>query len=163
MKKIIAATIVGIMLLSIAGCAKKIERVRKGDFEDAIEEVFDDDEYGTYADSVYVYDDHYAINFSILDEDDAEDIWEECLEDYDDMIEDNDFHGRTRRVDTDTYGYILLNGELDDDDFLGDRDYVYGGIFYIEDEYIAVLTDKDKDDYRDNVDTILDALGFPHP
>ena len=150
--------------MSLAGCARKIEPVSSRDFKNAVEEVFDDDEYGTYGGSVFVLDDHFAVNFTEFDdEDDARDTWEEALDNFDDMMDDNDFHGRTVRVDRDNYGYILFDGECDDDDFMGDRSYIYGGIFYVEDEYIAVVTDKDKDSNRADVDTILNALGFPHP
>lgn len=162
-KSVIAAVLVGSMVLPLAGCARKIERIRARDFESAIEEVFDDDEYGSNGGSVYVLSDHYAVNFTAFnDDDDARDTWEEALDDFDDMMDDADFDGRTRRVDRDTYGYILFDGECDDPSFMGNRDYIYGGIFYVEDEYIAVVTDKDKDSNRENVDTILEALGFPH-
>ena len=165
MKKIISAALAGIMLLPLAGCAfKKIERVRSKDFKNAIEEVFDEDDYGTYGDSIFVNDEHYAVNFTEFDdEDDARDTWEEALDNFDDMMDDHDFDGRTVRVDRDSYGYILFDGECEDSDFMGNRSYIYGGIFYVEDEYIAVVTDKDKDANRDNVDTILTAIGFPHP
>lgn len=164
-KKIISVTLAGVMLMPLAGCARrKIEAVSKKDFKNAVEEVFDDDDYGTIGDSVFVIDDHYAVNFTQFDdEDDARDTWEEALDNFDDMMDDNDFDGRTVRVDRDEYGYILFDGECDDSSFMGNRSYLYGGIFYVEDEYIAVVTDKDKDANRDNVDTILSALGFPHP
>lgn len=165
MKKVIAAALAGIMLMPLAGCAgRKIEAVSARDFKRAVEEVFDEDDYGSFGGSIYVIDDHYAVNFTEFDDDDdARDTWEEALDNFDDMMDDNDFDGRTVRVDRDTYGYILFNGECDDPNFMGDRSYIYGGIFYVDDEYIAVVTDKDKDANRDNVDTILNALGFPHP
>ena len=163
LKQIIAVTLIGAMLLPLAGCAKKIERIRAKDFEDALEEVFDDDDYASYGGSVVLYESNYYIAFRTYDDDDdARDEWEDFLDDFDDMKEDKDFDGRTRRVDHDTYGYVLLDGDCDDRDFM-ERGYIYGGIFYVEDEIIIVLTTKDKDDYRDDIDTILRALGFPHP
>lgn len=162
-KKIIAATLVGAMILPLAGCAKKIERVKSRDFEAAIEEVFDDDEYGSYGGSTVVYADNYEIMFMTLDDDDeARDDWEDFLDEFDDMMDDDDFDGRTRRVDRGEYGYVLLDGENDSRDFADGSDYLYGGIYYVEDELIVVLTTKDKDSYREDVDTILNALGFPH-
>ncbi len=163
-KQVVAVTLIGALLLPLAGCAKKIERIRTKDFEDALEEVFDDDEYGTYGGTVYVLDDHYTIAFRTFDDDDdARDEWEDILEDFDDMKDDKNFDGRTRRVDRDTYGYILLNGECDDDDFVTGEDYVYGGIYYVEDEIFIIITTKDKDDYRDDINAILRALGLPRP
>ena len=51
MKKAIAVSLIGAMLLPLAGCAKKIESVRARDFKAAIEEVIDEDEYTTNGDS----------------------------------------------------------------------------------------------------------------
>ena len=134
------------------------------DFESAVEEVFDDDEYGSYGGSVYVNVDNYYIAFMTADDDDeARDEWEEILDNFDDMMDDKDFDGRTRRVDRDEYGYILLNGECDDRDFADGRGYYYGGIYYVEDELFIVVTTKDKDACREDVDTILRALGLPRP
>ena len=88
MKRIIAASLAGIMLMSLAGCARKIEPVSSRDFKKAVEEVFDDDDYGTYGGSVFVLDDHFAVNFTEFDdEDDARDTWEEALDNFDDMMD----------------------------------------------------------------------------
>ena len=163
-KKIIAATLVGAMLLPLAGCAKKIEHIRAAEFKDAIEEVFDDDDYVSYGDMIVVMDDDYAIAFSQYDdEDDALDAWEDTVDDYEDMMDDKDFDGRTRLVNRDTYGYILLNGECDDRDFYQGRSYMYGGIYYVEDEIFAIVTVDDDNGARDDINTILRALGLPRP
>ena len=163
-KKIIAATLVGAMLLPLAGCAKKIEHIRAGEFKDAIEEVFDDDDYVSYGDMIVVMDDDYAIAFSQYDdEDDALNAWEDTVDDYEDMMDDKDFDGRTRLVNRDTYGYILLNGECDDRDFYQGRSYMYGGIYYVEDEIFAIVTVDDDNGARDDINTILRALGLPRP
>lgn len=163
-KKIIAATLAGAMLLPLAGCAKKIEHIRAGEFKDAIEEVFDDDDYTSYGDTIVVMDDDYAIVFSQYDdEDDALDAWEDTVDEYEDMMDDKDFDGRTRLVNRDTYGYILLNGECDDRDFYQGRSYMYGGIYYVEDEIFAIVTVDDDNGARDDINTILRALGLPRP
>ena len=135
-KNIIAATLVGTMLLPLAGCAKKIEHIRAGEFKDAIEEVFDDDDYVSYGDMIVVMDDDYAIAFSQYDdEDDALDAWEDTVDDYEDMMDDKDFDGRTSSRLTDSEGYILLNGESHSDDFYDDD--LYGGIFCKEDVVVS--------------------------
>lgn len=163
-KKIIAVTLVGAMLLPLAGCAKKIEHIRAGEFKDAIEEVFDDDDYVSYGDMIAVTDDDYAIVFTQFDdEDDAEEAWEDMVDSFEDMMDDKDFDGRARLVNRDTYGYILLNGECDDRDFYTGRSYMYGGIYFVEDEAFAILTVEDDNDTRNDVNTILRALGLPRP
>ena len=163
-KCIVSAILAGAMLLPLTGCLKKVEYVKEKDFKNAIEEVFDDDEYLDFDGLIYVDDDDYAIGLVIHDdEDDAEDEWDDVLDAYDDMMDDHDFDGRTVRVDLEDYGYILLNGECDDRDFMRGRGYLYGGIYYVDDEVIVICTLKDKDSYRENIDTILRELGLPHP
>ena len=109
-------------------------------------------------------DDDYAIVFTQFDdEDDAEDAWEDMVDSFEDMMDDKDFDGRARLVNRDTYGYILLNGECDDRDFYTGRSYMYGGIYFVEDEAFAILTVEDDNDTRDDVNTILRALGLPRP
>ena len=174
MKQVISVALVSAMALSIAGCAKKIESIKKGDFKDAIEEVIDDGDYVEYGDNIYYYGDNFFIDFYQLDdEDDAADAWDDILDSYNDMVDDKDFDGSRRMVSTSNYGYILLDGESDSDDFLADvsgitflaggENYYYGGIFYVEDEIIVVMTLKDKDGNREDIDTILAAMGYPHP
>lgn len=163
-KEIMAVTLVGAMLLPLAGCAKKIERMRAKDFKNGIETVFDDDEYSSYGDTISLADDDYIIAFMTADDDDdARDEWEDIVDAFQDMKDDKKFDGRTRLVDRDTYGYILLSGDCKDKDFANGKGYYYGGIFYVEDELIVVITLKDKDSCRDNIDTILRALGLPRP
>ena len=69
-KEIMAVTLVGAMLLPLAGCARKIERMRAKDFKTGIETVFDDDEYYSYGDTIAVADDDYVIAFMTADDDD---------------------------------------------------------------------------------------------
>ena len=174
MKKIISVALLGAMTLSVAGCALKIETVKKGDFKDAIEEVIDEGDYAETSNNIYYYGDNFFIDYYELDdEDDAADAWEDIYDVYEDMIDHSDFEGKRKTVSTSSYGYILLDGECDDDDFLRDvsgvqflaygENYYYGGIFYCEDQIIIVMTLKDKDGNREDIDTILDALGYPKP
>ena len=174
MKKAVSIVLLGAMALSMAGCAKKIETVKKKDFKNAIEEVIDDTDYVDGESNVYYYGDNFFVDFyQLSDEDDAADCWEDILDSYNDMVDDKKFDGSRRMVNTDTFGYILLDGECDDKNFLTDisnvyflqsgRSYYYGGIFYVEDEIIVVMTTKDKDANRDDINTILNALGYPKP
>jgi len=163
-KCIVSAVLAGAMLLPLTGCLKKVEYVKEKDFKNAIEEVFDEDDYIAHDDFIYLYDDEYSIALiSYDDEDDAEDEWDDVLDSYDDMMDDNDFDGRTLRVDMPSYGYIILNGDVDDPDFMNGRGYVYGGIYYVDDEIIVVCTTRDRDSTRDDIDIILRELGLPHP
>ena len=164
-KCIVAAALIGAMLLPLTGCFKKIEYVKMRDFRNAVEEVFDDDEYVEEDDFLTVTDDDYAIGIFI--QDDAPDNFDDIYDAYDDMMDDHDFDGRTVYVVMKNYGYILLAGDCDSDEFMrGDyfegRDYLYGGWYYVDDEIFAVFTTRDSDRCRENVDTILEELGLPH-
>ncbi|MBR1797527.1 MAG: hypothetical protein IJ757_05925 [Clostridiales bacterium] len=161
-KEVVSTILIGAMLMPLAGCSKKIEPIKAKEFKKAIELVFDDDEYSSYGDIIYVDDDNYMIMYRKADdEDDAEDAWEDLLDDYEDMVDDKKFDGRTRLVEGDGYGYILLNGDSSDKGF--GKGYYYGGIYYVEDMVIAIVTTKDKDANRDNINTILRELGLPRP
>ncbi len=174
LKKVISVALLGAMALSIAGCAKKIESIKAKDFKNAIEEVIDEDDYSDLGDNIYYYGDNMFIDFyEFEDADDATDTWEDILDSYNDMTDDKKFDGSRRLVNTSNYGYILLDGECDDKNFLSDlsnvyflqsgRSYYYGGIFFVDDEIIVVMTTKDKDGNREDIDTILAAMGYPKP
>ena len=174
MKKVISVAVLGAMALSMTGCAKKIESVKKGDFKDAIEEVIDDSDYSDNGSNIYYYGDNFFIEFyEFDDEDDARDCWDDIVDSYEDANDGGDFDGKRKTVNTDNYGYILLDGECEDDDFLtdisgvyflnGGENYYYGGIYWVEDEIIIVMTTKDKDGNREDIDTIISALGYPKP
>lgn len=174
MKKVISVALVGVMMMSLAGCAKKIESIRLKDFKSALETVIDEDDYTATDSNVYYYGDDFFIEcYKKDDEDDAADAWEDILDSYNDMVDDKKFDGSYRMVNTDTFGYILLKGDCDDKHFLEDisnvyflesgRNYYYGGIFWVEDEIIVVMTTKDKDSNRDDINTILNEMGYPKP
>ena len=174
-KKVISVALLGAMALSVAGCAKKIDPVKKKDFKTAIETVIDEDDYyETDNNNIYYYGDNFFIEFYQFDDaDNALDTWEDILDSFESMKDHNDFDGRSSFVTTDEYGYIRLNGECEDDDFLTDlsgvvflqsgESYYYGGIYYVDDEIIVVMTTKDKDGNREDIDTIISALGYPKP
>ena len=79
------------------------------------------------------------------------------------MVDDKDFSGKHRSFYNEKagYGYILLNGESDDNDFVDDK--VYGGIYWSGDTFIIILVTSDKDKYVDNVTALIRALGYPKP
>ena len=82
-------------------------------------------------------------------------------DDYQDMMDDKDFEGRTSSRLTDTEGYILLNGECDGDGIFDDD--IYGGIYCKEDVVVIVLVRSDRDRDIDTINEFLRAIGYPHP
>lgn len=167
---VVSVILIASMGLSVSGCAGKIKPVAKKDFKKALEESFDidDDDYTDYKGSDYdnvwyVEHDYYVEYYQFDDEDDAMDMFDEFYDRYEDMVDDKDFKGRHRSVvnDKKAYGYILLKGESDDDDFF-DGD-IYGGIYWVDDTIIIVLVSSDKDKYVDNITAMIRALGYPKP
>lgn len=169
-KSIVSITLLASMAFSMAGCAKKITPVKKNDFKDAIEEVFDidDDDYWEYDGDDYTsisyYDhDYYVVMYQYDDADDALDDFEDIYDNYEDMVEDKEFKGKKKAVFNEKagYGYIVLNGESESDDFYDDD--IYGGIYWADDTVIVVLVLSDKDKYTENIDAVISALGYPKP
>ena len=126
---VVSVILIASMGLSVSGCAGKIKPVAKKDFKKALEESFDidDDDYTDYKGSdydnvFYVEHDYYVEYYQFDDEDDAMDMFDEFYDRYEDMVDDKDFKGRHRSVvnDKKAYGYILLKGESDDDDFFAE-------------------------------------------
>ena len=174
MKKIltnvVSVVLIAGMALSIASCGKKIEPVKAKDFKKALEESFDidDDEYTEYEGSdytnIYYYEHDYWIDYyQFDDEDDAFDRFDDWYDAYEDVVDGKDFSGKHRSFYNEKagYGYILLNGESEDNDFVDDK--VYGGIYWSGDTFIIILVTSDKDKYVDNVTALIRALGYPKP
>ena len=169
-KTIVSLTLLTSMAFSIAGCAKKIEPVKKNDFKDALEEVFDidDDDYSDYdfddcTNIYYVDHDYYIEMYQFDDEDDALEMFEDLYDDFEDMVEDKEFKGKKKGVfnEKQGYGYILVNGESESDDFFDDD--IYGGFYWSGDTLIIVVVFSDKDKYTENIDAMIRALGYPKP
>ncbi len=169
-RSIVSVVLLGSMALSFAGCAKKIEPVKKNDFKDALEESFDidDDDYSEYEwddyTDIYYYDhDYYVEMYQYDDADDALDKFEDAYDDFQDMLDDKEFKGRHKAVFNEKggYGYITFSGESDSDDFFDDD--IHGGIYWADDTIIIVVVTSDKDKYTENIDAMIKALGYPKP
>ena len=169
-KNIVSVVLLASMALSLAGCAKKIEPIKKKDFKDALEEVFDidDDDYSDYDwddyTNIYYYDHDTRVEMYQFDnEDDALELFEDYYDEFEDMIEDKEFKGKKKSFfdEKKGYGYILLNGESDSDDFFDDD--IYGGIYWTGDTVIFVYVLSDKDKYTEKIDAFLNAIGYPKP
>ena len=170
LRSAVALILVGSTAMSLAGCSKKIEALSKKDFKNAIEEALDldDDDLAGLSTSdpvnIWYYEGKYFIDYyQYEDADDAEERFEDWYDDYEDMIEDKDFEGRHSGVYNENggYGYILLNGEADDDHF--GEDTVYGGIYWADDTFLIILAQSDKDKYVDGINALLAELGYPKP
>lgn len=169
-KNIVSVVLLACMAFSLASCGKKISPVKKKDFKSALEDSFDidEDDYSDYDWDDYDYisyldHDYYVVLRQYDDADDALDEFENIYDDYEDMVDDKEFKGKRSAVFNEKagYGYILLNGESDSEDFFDDD--IYGGIYWTEDEIIIVIVLSDKDKYTENVDAMLKAIGYPRP
>ena len=144
-RSVVATILVGATMMSLAGCAKKIEPVKKKDFKDALENALDidDDEYLDGDGSVIYMEGKYYIMYRAVD--------------------DKDFTGKHREVYNENggYGYIVFDGESDGGDMMeGD---LYGGIYWAEDTAIYVMATSNKDKYVDGINALLSELGYPKP
>ena len=165
-RSVVATILVGATMMSLAGCAKKIEPVKKKDFKTALENALDidDDEYldgdGTV---IYMEGKYYIMYRTFEDEDDAADWFEDLYDDFEDAVDDKDFTGKHREVYNENggYGYIVFDGESDGGDMMeGD---LYGGIYWAEDTAIYVMATSNKDKYVDGINALLSELGYPKP
>ena len=172
MKKVISVALLGAMAFSIAGCGKNYQVVSKKDFTNALEDVCDLDEDDWYDYTTYYshsehdidcYDGDFHYEWIQFDSNShAMDFFEDHFyDDYEDMMDDKDFDGRTSSRLTDTEGYILLNGECDGDGTFDDD--LYGGIYCKEDVVVIVLVRSDRDRDIETVNEFLSAIGYPHP
>lgn len=167
-RKIMSVILATSVVLPLASCGRKIEPIDSKDFKKALEDILDidDDEYYDWEEddneNIWYYDSNIIVDFYIYeDEDDAYDYFEDQYDEYEDMMDDKDFSGKSKAVFTDTYGYILLDGEADTKNWLDD-DY-YGGIYYAGDMVVRIFTTSTKDAKKETVDELLSELGLPKP
>ncbi|MBO4637138.1 MAG: hypothetical protein J5685_08350 [Clostridiales bacterium] len=162
----------GAMMMSLAGCAKKIEPLKAKDFKDALENALDvdEDEYleidNDNVEVVMYSEGKYVMLYRQYDdEDDAADWFEDTLDDFEDAVDDKDFTGRHRQVYNENggYGYILFNGENEGSGELMGDGHIYGGIYWAEDTIVYIFCASDKDKYIDGVNAVLRELGYPRP
>ncbi len=173
-KSLIAGSMVGIMMLSVVGCANFKVIDDEDVFLDALEASvgIDEDECSTYKDSstngddteyeIYAYDsgcNYIYIRFE--DDEDAMDYFEDFYDDFEDAKEDKDIEGSYRCGITKTSGYILVNGESKSDDFFDDK--IYGGFFVKDNVFIAAYTLSDKKSKIEDIQAFLKELGYPKP
>ena len=150
----------------MAACSK-IQPIKPKDFGKALESALDldDDDYNEGKGSDYkycsYYDDITAYCYQYDDEDDAYDQFDDIKDLYDDMMDDKDFSGKTKVVTGKDFGYILLNGEGDSDDFIDDD--FYGGFYYTGDTVVVIYTTSTSDKKIKMVKDLISELGYPKP
>ena len=134
-------------------------------FEDALGD-YDSDYYISFSES----DQEYAMYFegevmiyyvSYDDMDDAQVYFEETLDDFEDMVNDNDFEGTYNSYYEGNYGYIIFDGESNEMDYFGG--HMYGGIYLSENMFIYAIATDDSSSDRQKVDEFLTAIGYPLP
>ncbi len=177
-KKILSVVMIVAMMVSLVSC-KSFKVVDDGDFEDAIEEIYDEEVYEISGDDLeYIGLDEYDMEkfLSLIDEDvsigyaefedeeAARDFFEdEYYKDFEDMIDDGDFEGSHSSGLNNSRGYILFEGEADGDGEWEETDEIYGGIYWTENMVIMAIAYSDKKSDIEDMNEFLDMLGLPTP
>ena len=135
------------------------------DFEDALGN-YDSDYYISYDDygeeyAMYFEDDVMICYTSFDDIDDAQDFFEQTYDDFEDMVDDNEFEGAYNSYYEGNYGYILFDGDSNDMEYLGD--HLYGGIYLSENVVVYAIATDDSSSDRQKVDEFLTGIGYPLP
>ena len=174
-KGIVSVALVGSMLMSVAGCAS-FNLISYKDFKKALEDAvnLDDDDIREYKNStvdgndtkheIYATDGKCAYMFIEFDDaDDAVDYFEDVYDEFEDTVKDDDFDGSYKKAysESSQTGYILVNGDSDNDDFMDGK--CYGGIFLKENTIVVVMANSQKSSDIEDIDAVLDAIGYPKP
>jgi len=174
-KGIISVVLAGSMMMSLAGCAN-FNLITYKDFKKALEDALDmdDDDIREYKNSsvdgnetkheVYANDGKCRYAFIEFDDaDDAVDYFEEVYDEFEDTLKDDDFDGSYKKAYNENAqtGYILLNGDSDNDDFMDGK--VYGGVFLKENTIVIVMANSQKSSDMEDIDAMLSAIGYPKP
>ncbi len=166
-KKAAALVMTTVMLLSVAACGKT--NIKEYDQDSFIAVLEDDlglseDDYvvmpltdgeGEAVDGenmvMATMDDALVTAFFYKDAEDAKESFEEYYDDYQD---DDEFEGEAKGEDNGDNGYLVMKTETD----LGE---LYAGIYYSGSMFIMVISGEDTVDAQEQVQKIIDALGYP--
>lgn len=170
-KKVLSVAMVASMVFSMTACGKSFKAIDKKDFKKALkaieldedmEEIEDDNvEYlgiddAEYAASAYDEDQMYMF-IEFEDADAAKEYFEdEFYDDFEDAIEDEDIDGKYSNKISDDSGYIIVNGENDDEE-------MYGGIYFKDNVMVVAISYTTKKSDMKDIDAFLDAIGYPKP
>lgn len=171
-KKFMSVALVASMALSFTGCGKSFKAINKKDFEKGLKAIKLDDDMLEYEDesvSSFLYDDaEYAamatdddqmyMFIEFEDEEAAKECFEEeFYEDLEDALEDEEFDGKESHKLKKTSGYIIINGDNEEE---GD---VYGGIYLKDNIMVVALAHSTKKSDKKDVDAFLKEIGYPKP
>ncbi len=169
-KKVLSVAMVASMVFSMTACGKSFKAISKKDFkkglkaielDEDMEELEDDLEYYGFDDTEYVAmaedDEQMYIFIEFEDAEVAKEYFEdEFYDDFEDAIEDEDIDGKYSYKISDNSGYILVNGENDDEE-------MYGGIFFKDNILVAAVADSTKKSDMKDIDAFLEEIGYPKP
>lgn len=189
-KRVMAATLSVAMIAAVTGCSKiEFSTIKAKDFAKALEKVdieeldwddywWEDQTYFTASgddvpskyrsdydgDIVAVVDGQGDDGTEYLflqyeDEDDAHDYFEQIYDLFSDAKEDKEISGSIRMSLTDDTGYVLVNGEIEID---GDDVDVYVAVYFVDDIYVSCVSYDADDDVIEEVNTVLDEIGYSH-
>lgn len=177
-KKILSVVMIVAMMVSLVSC-KSFKVVDDGDFEDAIEEIYDEEVMEISGDDIEnsgrneydiekflsLIDEDVSIAYvEFEDEEAALDFFEDkYYKDFEDMIDDGDFEGSHSSGLNNSRGYILFEGEADGEGEWEDTDEIYGGIYWTENMVILAIANSDKKSDIEDMNEFLDMLGLPTP
>ncbi len=135
-----------------------IDVLKENDFKKSDINHYDDSKDYTYfyAENRSVYVMYYYYD----DEDDARDMFDRYYDEYKDVKKSGNFEGDLDADYTDDAGYVFYNGEYDDKK---DKWTRYGGIYYSDNMVFCIFTDRLKDRTKDNINNVLEDLGYPVP
>lgn len=162
LKKAVSVILVAAMALSLAGCASKFKAVDEKDFKEACKSAFgaknsEIEDYGYGDVEFYAYEEK-NIEVSLMiydDEDDAQDFFEDVYDELEDAIDDGDVEGKTKLVNHETWGYVIVKGENED------GDDIYAGFYLVDDQIIMFTCESLKDKDVSKVNDFLKDLGLP--
>ena len=97
-----------------------------------------------------------------VDEATAKDLFDYYFDDYDHILDDKDFSGiKSYEVGTNT-AYLLIDGRYDDK--INNTYTPYHDAIFLKGNMVVIVTAADYDvSIEKEVNTFLDALGYPHP
>ncbi|SCW57528.1 hypothetical protein SAMN02910456_01934 [Ruminococcaceae bacterium YRB3002] len=174
-KGVVAAVLTGAIIMSVAGCVS-FEQISNKEFKKALTGAgkIDEEEITEVKDATYegadlkrkiIASDGKCL-YSYMefdDKDDAFDAFKDIYDDFGDAVDDDDFDGKySKGISESSYsGYLLVDGDSDDKDFVDGK--CYGGIYYKEDTIVIVMANSQKTKDKDKIDAVLDAIGYPKP
>lgn len=177
-KKFLSVVMIVTMMTSLVAC-KSFKAIDDKAFEDAVDEVYGEepreytedmfeyagyDEYDLDCNYYYYLDDGILEYYEFDDEEGAREFFEDYYyNEFEDMIEDDDFEGSRSSGLSGSRGYIIVNGECDGSEFWAEIDEAYGGVYWVDNIVVVAMMNSDKKSDIKDMDAFLDAIGYPAP